>query len=104
MCGYEGEWDQGCVPCRAGYYKNSSGTQGCLHCDKGSFLETIASSSEACTKCDVGSFPYDYDKDEKLKEIDVLVSDTVESIDPHKEAEELTELLEKSNTRFEFLK
>jgi hypothetical protein len=52
--GYEGAWDQGCVPCRAGYYKNSSGTQGCLHCDKGSFLETIASSS--CTKCDVGSF------------------------------------------------
>ena len=41
----------------------------------------------------------DSDKDEKLKEIDALVSDTVESIDPHKEAQELTELLEKSNDR-----
>jgi Leucine-rich repeat (LRR) protein/GTPase SAR1 family protein len=39
------------------------------------------------------------DKDEKLKELDALVSDTVESIDPHKEAQDLTELLEKSNNR-----
>jgi hypothetical protein len=52
--GYEGEWDQGCVPCKTGYYKNSSDTQGCLQCDKGSFSETIAASS--CTECAVGSF------------------------------------------------
>jgi hypothetical protein len=52
--GYEGEWDQGCVPCKAGYYKNSSGTQGCLQCEEGSFSQTIAASS--CTDCDVGSF------------------------------------------------
>jgi GTPase SAR1 family protein len=42
------------------------------------------------------------DKDEMLKELDALdalVSDTVESIDPIKEAQKLTELLEKSNNR-----
>ena len=52
--GYEGEWDQGCVPCKSGYNKDSSGTQGCLQCDKESFSETIAVSSH--TECDVGSF------------------------------------------------
>jgi hypothetical protein len=52
--GYEGEWDQGCVPCKAGSYKNSSGTQRCQQCDNGSFSVTMAASS--CRKCDVGSF------------------------------------------------
>ena len=54
--GYEGEWDQGCVPYKSGYHKDSRGTQGCLQCDKGSFSKTITVSSCTCTECDVGSF------------------------------------------------
>jgi len=40
--------------------------------------------------------------DEKLKELEMLVSDQVEAIDPHKEAEKLTMLFQKSNRRREF--
>ena len=42
------------------------------------------------------------DKDEKLQALASLLSDTVESIDPQKETEELKLLLRKSNRRREF--
>jgi hypothetical protein len=42
------------------------------------------------------------DKDEKLKELESLVSDTVETIKPHKEEQELKMLFQKSDRRREF--
>jgi hypothetical protein len=74
-----------CLPCIEGFFCK-------IQPDKNLLLRTIESLRNADAS----------DKDEKLRELESLLSDTVEAIDPHKEAEKLTMLFQKSNRRREF--
>jgi hypothetical protein len=73
------------LPCIEGFFCK-------IQPDKNLLLRTIESVKTV----------HDSDMDTKLKELDMLVSDTVEVIDPHKEAEKLTMMFQKSNRRREF--